>query len=870
MKKKYLKQVLLLSFVASLCSFSFAQQISCPGAEGAGKFTSGGRGTVGVATTVFEVTNLTDVNSAGSLRYACSQSTTTFPYRTIVFRVSGTIKLTSKLNIPKNTTIAGQTAPGDGICIADHPVSINGDNVIIRYMRFRLGDKNQLKTSPANCGVPVAPFTAACMPLDGSGGDDALGDLGHKNLMIDHCTVSWSTDEALTIYRGDSLTLQWNLISEPLNYSYHFETGDTDFEQHGYGGIWGALHGSFHHNLIAHCRNRTPRFAGNSTYAAGQIESADFRNNVLYNWGINNIYGGDGGQYNLVNNYYKYGPNTSTGVRYRIVGVDSSVNFSHAKYYLSGNYVDGSATNTNNNWTGAYMMGGNAADSVKSKVTTPFLTAYLPSSFETAIAAYDTVLKSVGAILPKRDTLDERIINNVKNRTGKIIDVQGGYPHGTPYAQTVTAWPNLIANTPPSDIDNDGMPDTWETENGLNPNNPADRGVFAPNGYTNLENYLNGITSTVVITPTNPASATWTLLTDQTPSTLGSITATNQSFGPYLTGSSYGSSFGGITSWQRAGTTSFLPVWYNANSYVEYTVTPLPGKQLDVSSVELSALGGGTGSAKMFVKYSLDNFTTSAVVGTTTYNGIAYSGADTTAAVSLLNTSTASLTGQQIATIPTVITVLPTQTLTLRVYTWITGAGNRYFPSQNVKINGVTSDAALPLSLLSFSAASTSDAVTLLWKTSSEINMKNFEVERNRDGQTFNAIGTVVAKNADYNNYSFTDHNKPGGTIYYRLKIVNKDGSFRHSFIVTVNGKVKNSLSIYPNPVINTITLTHSAAASNAVASILNLEGKKIQSVAISPGATQTSFAANKLPQGIYMMQFIDAKQVQTMKFVKQ
>jgi Secretion system C-terminal sorting domain len=870
MKKNYLRSVSFLFFVTFICSVSFAQQISFPGAEGAGKFTSGGRGTAGVATTVFEVTNLTDVNSAGSLRYACSQSTTTYPYRTIVFRVSGTIKLTSKLNIPKNTTIAGQTAPGDGICIADYPVSINGDNVIIRYMRFRLGDKNQLKTSPANCGVPIAPFTAACMPLDGSGGDDAFGDLGHKNLMIDHCTVSWSTDEALTMYRGDSLTLQWNLISEPLNYSYHFETGDTDFENHGYGGIWGALHGSFHHNLIAHCRNRTPRFAGNGTYAAGQIESADFRNNVLYNWGINNIYGGDGGQYNLVNNYYKYGPNTSTGVRYRIVGVDSSVDFGHSQHSPSGNYVDGSATNTNNNWTGAYMMGGNAADSVKSKVTTPFLTDYLPITYQTATAAYDSVLKNAGAILPKRDTLDQRIINDVKNRSGKIIDVQGGYPHGTPYAQTVDAWPNLVADTPPADTDHDGMPDTWETDNGLNPNNAADRGVFAPNGYTNLENYLNGITSTVIVTPTNPASATWTLLTDQTPTILGSITATNQTFGPYLTGSSYNSSFGGITGWQRAGTTSYLPVWYNANSYVEYKVTPLPGKQLDISSVELSALGGGTGTAKMFVKYSLDDFTTSAAVGTTTYNGIPYSGADTTAAVSLLNTSTASLTGQQIATIPTVITVLPTQTLTVRVYVWITGSGNRYFPSQNVKINGVTSDAALPLSLLNFSAATASDAATLLWKTSSETNMKNFEVEHSTDGQIFTAIGSVNAKNTDDNNYSFTDKNKLSGTAYYRLKMVNKDGSYRYSFIIMVNGKAKNKLSIFPNPVINTITLTHSAAASNAVASILNLEGKKIESIVISPGATQTSFAADKLPQGVYMMLYTDAKQVQTIKFVKQ
>ncbi|HTH30683.1 MAG TPA: hypothetical protein VL946_04995, partial [Lacibacter sp.] len=423
-------------------------------------------------------------------------------------------------------TIAGQTSPGDGICLADYPGVISGDNVILRYIRCRMGDKNQLKTSPANCGVPVAPFTAACMPLDGSGGDDALGNLGNKNIIIDHCSVSWSSDEALTVYRGDSVTLQWNIISEPLNYSYHFETGDTDFENHGYGGIWGSLHGSFHHNLIAHCRNRNPRFAGNSTYPAGSVESADFRNNVLYNWGINTIYGGDGGQYNLINNYYKYGPNTSSGVRYRIVGVDSTAEFGYAKYFLSGNYVDGSTTNTNNNWLGASMNTGVAADTVKSKSSSAFLSTYNPTTTHTAQEAYDLVLQYAGASL-KRDTLDERIANNVRNRTGKIIDVQGGFAHGTPYASTVNAWPTLSSTTAATDTDHDGMPDAWETANSLNPNDASDRGIFAANGYTNLENYLNSIiTAQQNTTPTIYSSSSLTSFTQTvgTPSAAQSFT----------------------------------------------------------------------------------------------------------------------------------------------------------------------------------------------------------------------------------------------------------------------------------------------------------------------------------------------------------
>jgi pectate lyase len=167
----------LFILMVLLCTASqnlFAQQPAFPGAEGAGMYTSGGRGTTTTPTTVFEVTNLNDDGQPGSLRYALTASAT---YRTVVFRVSGTIHLTSKLNIRANTTIAGQTAPGDGICVADYPVVISGDNVIVRYMRFRMGDKNQNKGQ-----------------VDGSGGDDAFGALGASNVIIDHCSVSWSSD----------------------------------------------------------------------------------------------------------------------------------------------------------------------------------------------------------------------------------------------------------------------------------------------------------------------------------------------------------------------------------------------------------------------------------------------------------------------------------------------------------------------------------------------------------------------------------------------------------------------------------------------------------------------------------------------------
>jgi len=455
--------------------------VAFPGAEGAGRFTSGGRGTTAVPTTVFEVTSLNDDNQPGTLRYALTKPAEA---RTVVFRVSGTIHLASPLTISKpNTTIAGQTAPGDGICLADYPVSVKANNVIIRFVRFRMGDKNQNKGQ-----------------VNGGGGDDAFGGTRNNRLIIDHCTMSWSTDELFSVYEGDSTTLQWNLMSEPLNYSYHFETGDKDFEQHGFGGIWGGQHATMHHNLFAHCKSRTPRFNGSRyTHPAG-FENVDFRNNVIYNWGENNVYAGEGGNYNIVGNYYKHGPATKESVKARVLNpykLTTGKNpLPYGKFYLAGNYVDASADVTRRNWLGVTMNGGTAADTAEAKATTPFNLG--PVATQTAAAAYKAVLQHVGASLPKRDTLDQRIIRNVVNRTGRIIDVQGGYPHGTPYEVSQKAWPVLKSTAAPTDTDHDGMPDAWETKRGLNPKDPTDRAKVDASGYTMLEVYLNSLAAPVV------------------------------------------------------------------------------------------------------------------------------------------------------------------------------------------------------------------------------------------------------------------------------------------------------------------------------------------------------------------------------------
>ena len=462
--------VLFVLFSLSSCSQQkktaaneVGKAIAFPGAEGFGKYTTGGRGGK-----VIIVSNLND-SGAGSFREAVSKARP----KIIVFAISGTIHLQSPLVVKGNTTIAGQTAPGDGICIADHPVSLGGDNIIVRYIRFRMGDRYQNKGK-----VP------------GSGHDDAVSAYKRNNIIIDHCSMSWSTDEVFSVYGGDSVTVQWNIISEPLNYSYHFETGDTDFEHHGYGGIWGGKRLSAHHNLFAHCVSRNPRFSGRRNYPE---EFVDYRNNVIYNWVSNNVYGGEGGNYNIIGNYYKAGPSTNKSVRFRIVNPSKQKDpvIPYGKYYVEGNYVDGSPEVTSNNSAGVHMGGGTKKDKVQALVSTPFGSERVNT--DSPINAYQKILISAGASF-KRDTLDQRIIDNVKNGTGRIIDVQGGYPHGTPYNQTINAWPQLKSIPAAKDSDSDGMPDEWELKNGLDISNALDAVQNKLHSqYTNVEVYINGL-----------------------------------------------------------------------------------------------------------------------------------------------------------------------------------------------------------------------------------------------------------------------------------------------------------------------------------------------------------------------------------------
>jgi pectate lyase len=430
-----------MSFCLLLSIQILSQPVAFPGAEGFGSITTGGRGGA-----VIEVTTLDDSGS-GSLREALEQ--TNGP-RTVVFKVSGNIELKSRLKIKYGfVTIAGQTAPGDGICLQNYTVEIDADNVIVRYIRFRLGDEAQQEA-------------------------DSFWGREHSRIIIDHCTMSWSIDECASFYDNRDFTMQWCLISESLDDSYHSKGA------HGYGGIWGGAGATFHHNLFAHHKSRNPRFNGSRYSTTPENEIVDFVNNVIYNWGSNSAYGGESGNINMRYNYYKYGPATNTGVRGRIIEpYDNAGN-----WYVEDNFVVGYPDITADNWDGG-VQGGHAAYQKTKKATEPF--GVVDIDMQSAEEAYESVLEKVGANFPTQDSIDVRIIEEVKTGTatyGKgIIDSQldvGGYTFHS-------------SSTPPSDRDHDGMPDAWEEANGLNPDDDTDRNLTDDVGYTMLENYMNGL-----------------------------------------------------------------------------------------------------------------------------------------------------------------------------------------------------------------------------------------------------------------------------------------------------------------------------------------------------------------------------------------
>ena len=469
----------LFTFLASVMTLAvMAQSLNVPafpGAEGVARYTTtGGRGGK-----VIHVTNLKD-SGTGSLRAALEAS----GKRIVVFDVSGTIELTKKLQIKNgNVTVLGQTAPGDGICVKNYSFQISASNVIIRFIRCRMGDECQTE-------------------------DDAMNAWTHSNnlnnIIIDHCSISWSTDECGTFYGINNFTLQWCMLSESLRISVH------DKGTHGYGGIWGGKNAAYHHNLLAHHDSRNPRF--DHDYVSDLKGPVDYINNVVYNWGGNSTYGGEGSNstntykmYNMINNYYKAGPASKN--KNRLVnpttkcsnctkwsGISTVV---PGHFYITGNYVAGYSTVTSNNWNGVQPDENTTAMKNAIKSDTRFVADNSDQLTTThkAETAYKKVLLYVGASY-KRDTVDRRVVREArsgtythegrKGSTGGLIDTQAD----------VGGWPTLLQYGKLADSDNDGMPDVWETANGLNPNNANDAALTTvdPKGwYTNIEVYANSL-----------------------------------------------------------------------------------------------------------------------------------------------------------------------------------------------------------------------------------------------------------------------------------------------------------------------------------------------------------------------------------------
>lgn len=490
MRKSIFKSLLLLCLcMAATVVFAEEKTPAFPGAEGFGRYVTGGRGG-----NVYHVTSLADDGSEGTLRWALGKS----GVKTIVFDVSGTIHLQSSLDISiGNVTIAGQTAPGDGICVADYPVSIKANNVIVRYMRFRLGNKNVL--------------------ANGADGWDGFGGFDQQDWIIDHCSVSWSIDECLSVLGNKNTTVQWCLVAQSLVNSGHSKGA------HGYGGNWGGSGASFHHNLIAHHGSRTPRLGPRPTTQLD--ERMDMRNNVIYNFGGNGCYGGEGMNVNIVNNYYKPGPGTPTDKKgYRIAGIGIRTNtyvntypaYAPAlhlwgKYYVTGNYNSKYPQLNQDNWTygiinqiDASGCDGTFTQETKDSIKLAEPIDYILTTTHSAADAYDRVLDFAGASL-HRDSFDELMVSDTRN--GKATYTGSGLSKGFVNSQddnkpsdadaSWSAWPTLASKEAPKDTDGDGMPDEWELANALDPTNPKDGKTIGADGYSNLENYLNSLVADI-------------------------------------------------------------------------------------------------------------------------------------------------------------------------------------------------------------------------------------------------------------------------------------------------------------------------------------------------------------------------------------
>lgn len=439
-----------------------AQVPAFPGAEGFGRYTTGGRGGK-----VVIVSNLND-DGPGSFR----QSFKEHPGEPIiiVFAVAGVIELKSPLKISRsNITVAGQTAPGDGICLKGNSFIINcaGDktgvrgNIIIRYLRSRPG---------AKIANGVYGFN-----MENS-----------QNIIIDHCSFTWANEECAAMYDTKNVTVQWSIISEGLYNANHHKG------LRAYGGVWGGQNASYHHNLISNQNSRTVRF--NGARAHDTLAIVDYSNNVIFNWkSANACYGGEvdipGGKsnINLVNNYYIPGPATPKELKFVKANYNQAKAKGFGQWYLNGNVMEGDKKITVNNKLGIDLTEFPAEYKKQAVVPTPFIISE-PVVTQPASEAYQLVLKSVGASLPKYDAVDQRLIAEAKSH--KTVHGEKGIIND---ASEAGGWPVYQYTKAPVDTDKDGMPDEWELKNGLNPERTDNNDYKLSKEYTNIEVYINGL-----------------------------------------------------------------------------------------------------------------------------------------------------------------------------------------------------------------------------------------------------------------------------------------------------------------------------------------------------------------------------------------
>ena len=447
--------------VLLLCAFKGRAQLTAfPGAEGFGKYASGGRGGQ-----VAIVTNTAD-RGEGSFRWALEQ----FPGEplTVVFQTGGLIELQSNIVIKRsNLTIAGQTAPGDGICLKNFSLVVNGaavkgnhGNIIIRHLRSR------------------------------PGGTDKKGLYGFNlenchDVIVDHCSFSWANEECAAMYDTRNTTVQWCIVSEGLYSAGHLKGNRS------YGGVWGGQYASYHHNLIAHQNNRAIRF--NGARAHDTIALVDYRNNVIYNWSSTNApYGGEvnipGGlsQVNMVNNYYKPGPAAPAELKFVHASYQKENAQGTGQWYVHGNVMEGDKAMSKRNRLGVDLA---EAGFPKGAIADEPFPVAVPLPEESATAAFAKVLVQAGATAPLRDAVDQRVVDETRDCTATGKGVLGK-PGIIDLPLMVGGWPVYAPGTPETDTDKDGMPDTWEKEHHLDPLYAADRNQKNAAGYTMLELYL--------------------------------------------------------------------------------------------------------------------------------------------------------------------------------------------------------------------------------------------------------------------------------------------------------------------------------------------------------------------------------------------